>query len=817
MTYLEAASAYAARGLYVLPCHGITAGACDCGKPACRSPGKHPLNTNGLKSATTDTIKIKEWWTRWPNANVAIRTGIDSGMIVLDVDGPEGEDFLKSKHLPTTPISKTGRGRHIFFKHPGEIVKNAVKTVPQLDVRGDGGYVVAPPSKHRSGKVYSWVEDFSLEDKPLAEVPTWILDLLKPKPVSSADAVQSAGTDETIPEGKRNDTLTKLAGKLRRNGLGEDAIFAALSAENARRCSPLLNEAEVRAIAASIAKKPAGAIDRDDGPTVAQALVKIGERAQLFHDERSTAHAVVVGEKGQRIMAVRGRDFRMWLARAYYLETRKAANGEALGAALQLLEAQAVHSGEKIPLWNRFARLDGAVWLDLADEAGRAVKVTAEGWTVVERPPVLFRRFSHQAPLPVPEKGGHLRELLDFLNIAREEDKLLVLSWLVTALLADIPRPALILHGAQGSAKTTAARMCRALLDPSAIVSVSLRRDDGELAQVLDHHASPLFDNLSGIGAAQADLLCQAVTGGGFSKRGLYTDDEDRLFSFKRAMILTGITVPTTAPDLLERSLLIELERVGPEKRREESDLWRSFEAIRPRLLDGLLDALAEAMRVYPTIRFDRLPRMADFCTWGAAAAEAMGFGSLAFVRALALNAETQRDEVISSSPVAAAIREFAGKEGSWEGTPSELYKKFTPDKPRQGDGWPKSASALSKALRRLQTPLADAGVRVTFPDGKDDKGHNSRGVKIEAVSARQMPSLPSLPSRPDGKEARHQGGAPDSIVSAAVSNSAEKIGPETAETAETAKDGDLRGGTDTYELGLDPELVSDVGVAHGA
>ncbi len=260
MTLLEAALAYATQGLYVFPIHGITnAGACDCGKD-CESPGKHPRTSDGFRSATTDANTIKSWWTRWPNANIAIRTGAESGIIVLDVDGPEGEAFLKGKPLPPTPTAKTGRGRHICFKHPGKTVRNAVKIGPALDVRGDGGYIVAPPSKHKSGAVYSWFEALSLEETPLAAVPEWLLGLIQSKTASPAAAGQSAGADDAIPEGKRNATLTKLAGKLRRDSLGEEAIHAALLAENVRRCSPPLNDSEVRAIAASIAKKPAGAI-----------------------------------------------------------------------------------------------------------------------------------------------------------------------------------------------------------------------------------------------------------------------------------------------------------------------------------------------------------------------------------------------------------------------------------------------------------------------------------------------------------------------------------------------------------------------------
>jgi hypothetical protein len=751
---MAAALTYAARGLHVFPVHGIKEdGKCDCEKSDCDSPGKRPRTPDGLKSATTDTATIKKWWKRWPQANVAIRTGAASGFFVVDIDGPEGEDFLKGKSWPPTPTATTGRGRHILFKHPGWPVKNGVKVAPEIDVRGDDGYIVIAPSRHSNGAVYRWAEKRSLQEVEFADAPGWVLDLLRGKTAATAKTAsgepQREG-DGTIPKGERNVALTRLAGKLRHAGMEEEEIFAALKVANKQRCAEPLLESEVRGIAVSIAKKPAG---NSESPTVPQALVKIGQRAQLFHDERHAAYAAVIEEKGQRVMPIRGHDLRTWLSGAYYRETGKAANSEALGAALGVLEARALHDGDRIELSNRFARRGDEIWIDLADSAGRAVRITTAGWVVVERPPILFRRFSHQAPLPTPEKGGDLRELLKFMNIAHEEDQRIFLSWLVVAPIENIPRPALLLHGVQGAAKTTNGRMARTMVDPSASVSVPLRRDDAEVAQVLDHHAMPLFDNLSGITTSQADLLCQAVTGGGFSKRGLYTDDEDRLFSFRRAMILTGITVPTVAPDLLDRSLLIELKRVSPDNRREESELWRDFEEMRPRLFGALLDALAGAMRVYPTLPRGPLPRMADFARWGAAAAESLGYGAQAFVDAYRLNSTAQLEEVLESSPIAAAVRRLVTETGSWQGTPTELYLALTnrrPDTPRLGDGWPKGAPAMAKVLKRLQPALADSGLLVDWGPGHDGKGQTNRKIRIEADNPRKVPSLPSSLSHPE-------------------------------------------------------------------
>src|SRR5262249_44115501 len=148
-------------------------------------------------------------------------------------------------------------------------------------------------------------------------------------------------------------------------------------------------------------------------------------------------------------------------------------------------------------------------------------------WQVVDDPPILFRQFNHQLPLPLPLRGGGLEQLLNFLNIGSENDLLLLLVWLVVAPVPEIARPILILHGPQGSAKTTAARILKALIDPSAVQNLSVGRDIGEIVLHLDHHAVPAFDNLSGLAQWQSDALCRAVTGGGFSKRMLYTDADD--------------------------------------------------------------------------------------------------------------------------------------------------------------------------------------------------------------------------------------------------------------------------------------------------
>jgi Bifunctional DNA primase/polymerase, N-terminal len=163
-TPLAAALAYARRGWRVFPVHTPTGDRerpCSCQQPGCDDPGKNPRTKRGCHDATTDEAQIREWWGRWASANIGIATGLESGLWVLDVDGARGEQTLaelESAHgrLPETAEQVTGSGgRHVVFRYTAGL-KNRVRFAPGLDVRTDGGYVVAAPSLHVSGRRYAW-------------------------------------------------------------------------------------------------------------------------------------------------------------------------------------------------------------------------------------------------------------------------------------------------------------------------------------------------------------------------------------------------------------------------------------------------------------------------------------------------------------------------------------------------------------------------------------------------------------------------------------------------------------------------------------
>ncbi len=266
---LAAALRYAARGWPVLPCHHITGDGCSCRRPDCSSPGKHPRTPTGFREASSSATQIRQWWRRWPHANIGIRTGAPSGLVVLDVDpGHGGVDTLRSlikQHgpLPRGLRARTGSGGwHLYFAHPGTPVPNSAGRLgPGLDVRGDGGYVIAPPSDHRSGGTYV----FNDEGATVPNMPGWLhrsvhrqmapRRVVAPARISEfVDAWVRAAVEgevervRTAPEGCRNVTLNQAAfslgqivamglinGEIVRSALTDSAHAAGLDGQEVQR------------------------------------------------------------------------------------------------------------------------------------------------------------------------------------------------------------------------------------------------------------------------------------------------------------------------------------------------------------------------------------------------------------------------------------------------------------------------------------------------------------------------------------------------------------------------------------------------------
>ena len=247
-TQHQTAIALAARGFAVFPC---------------QPRGKAPATSRGLLDASTDPNRINAWWRAVPDMNIGIATGCVSRFWALDVDGENGETSLRkleAEHcaLPATVEVITGKGRHCYFRIGGHApIKNSVGQLAEgLDVRGDGGYVLAPPSIHPSGRAYVWSVDSARE---FAVAPHWLIDLLGSKSNNGAKGKPLEHwhrlLTQTLHNGERNSTLASLCGKLLHTGLHDlTLLYDVMLCINVARCEQPLPETEIETIVASVVR-----------------------------------------------------------------------------------------------------------------------------------------------------------------------------------------------------------------------------------------------------------------------------------------------------------------------------------------------------------------------------------------------------------------------------------------------------------------------------------------------------------------------------------------------------------------------------------
>jgi hypothetical protein len=222
-------------------------------------------------------------------------------------------------------------------------------------------------------------------------------------------------------------------------------------------------------------------------------------------------------------------------------------------------------------------------------------------------------------PLTLPLRGGSIEALAPFLNLASENDFVLVVAWLLGALRAGGLYPILAISGEQGSAKTVVSKLLRALIDPSVAPVRALPCDERELFIAASNGHVLAFDNLSGLPPWLSDTLCRLTSGGAFSTRRLFTDQDELVFAAARPVILKGIEDFITRHDLADRAIQLMLAPIAERHRRPENALWREFEFARPHIRGALFDAAAHGLHMLPEVCLQRLPRMADFALWATA------------------------------------------------------------------------------------------------------------------------------------------------------------------------------------------------------
>jgi len=710
------------------------------------------INWKEFQERQATEKEIRDWFSDPVVTGVGIITGRISSLIVIDTE--KGAD-VKALNLPKTVTAKSGGGgKHFYFKHPGFNVQNSARIKPLVDIRADGGFIVAPPSRHSSGNSYEW--ELSLGNAELADPPSWLFDKVKKSKSGEKWKKGVIG----VEEGKRNEAASSVIGKLLKHTPKEDweTFSWPLVKDWNNNNKPPLNENELRVTFNSIAAKEIDNKDDSDQEKFKKAEILVNlvldSGAIVFHDQFEEPQIAIYGN-GKKIIKINSKQFKRWLAHKAWDELEEAYSGETLRTAIQILEGKACFDSEMHELQVRVAKNQNGILYDLGD--GQIIEITTDGWKLIEVPPIVFRRLPHQKIQPSPVRGEAMSELISFINIKRDSeglsgDLLLAVVSIIAGFIPGFPHPIIVLYGPQGSAKTTLSRIFKELLDPSAIKTLTMPDSVREFVQLVSHHWFIPFDNLADLSDSFSDALCRAVTGDGFSKRELYSDDDDVFYQFQRVICLNGINLIVSKPDLLDRSIIIGLERVASFE--EENSFWDRFRKSKPAMLGAIFNVISDALKHINDIKPANNVRMADYIRWGCSITKALGQDPAQFLQAYSNNISRQNEEALDASPVAMAILSLLENQDIWEGTPTELLTQFNERAAllkinTKAKSWPKDAHWLWKRIQEARTNLEARGIKAER--NRDEHKRyivisKSEGNNVSAVSnvigAEKQPNL---------------------------------------------------------------------------
>ncbi len=457
---------------------------------------------------------------------------------------------------------------------------------------------------------------------------------------------------------------------------------------------------------------------KKDKGILGRFYAELEARVQLFKDGETFFGGVQDGE-AFKVWRLDSKEATRFLQEVFYTQTRRPLNQTTLSDAKAMLEMRAAKEGKSCKVGLRFLRRAGGVYLDLCNEAYQVLHITGTGWQVIQpQEPFFYRRGEMQA-LPLPQNGGDWGEFWSFLNIPKDSHRLLVRAWLVTALMAEMNVPLLVLSGEQGSAKSSASRILRQLIDPHKHLLHNMPASEHELFVSAQGHAVLAFDNMSRVNAAMSNALCKLITGSSYVTRKLYQDSEEVCLEAKRPIIINGIDDLVEKQDLISRTVMVHLPPIPEANMQTEMVFYKRLEAARPQMLGLILVDVQVVLNLLPLMpEAGFSSRMADYTRVGMALAEGIGLGQAAFEEAFQENRLFATETGLMAEPVAEALLLYLKRYTQYEGSASDLLKLLggaADEYMKLSQRWPKQPNYLVQTLNQINPALRQRGIVVEF------------------------------------------------------------------------------------------------------
>ena len=550
---------------------------------------------------------------------------------------------------------------------------------------------------------------------------------------AAADDTDWALLEKGVAEGSRHDTLCALVGHW--SGLSAPAVMTRGLAF-AKRCKPPYPMEKAATTIAGFAAKDAAKSGGKRGPSQTTQLTDIAKKdCRLFRDQAGSPFAEIKVAGHIECYEILSEEFRHWLAHRLYEKASVVPSEQAVKQARSVLVFDALTAPVQ-PVFVRCGVEGDTVYYDLCDAERRVVEIQADRWEIVKECPIHFRRYGHMLPQVEPISGGSLEPLLKLLNLSTAKDRMMVAVYIVSLFLPEIDHLIGCFLGAHGSAKSDGAAIVGRVIDPSGTPLLRPPKNERDITLMLQHHYVAFFDNITKLPDWLADELCCAVTGIGQAKRSLYTNDAEFLYQYRRCVGFTAISSPLSLrPDALDRSLFIQMKPITNKNRKTEVKIKKLLKAALPEAVGACFDAVARALDIYPSVKPEELPRMADFYVWGSAIALGLGYEPGLWEAAYLGHVELLETASIENDVVALMVIELAESEAgrgrdSWEGEMMKLHKELEMhadalDIDKYSREWPRTAAWLSNRLGKAVAGLLGRGIKVSR--GYDSASRRSR------------------------------------------------------------------------------------------
>lgn len=481
-------------------------------------------------------------------------------------------------------------------------------------------------------------------------------------------------------------------------------------------------------------------VDKDKAVKIVTQVLELCKDFELFHNQDDSGFAIVKSREVQKIIKIQSNELRKYLSANYYKTYGSSANSNVLKEVIEVLEARAFHDGTKKQTYARVANVMNKIYIDICNDARQCVEIDATGFRVLNQSPVMFERKSGTVSLPMPEHDGHCMQLKEFINV-QDEQFPLVIAWVIGALRGIPPFPILIVQGTQGSGKSTFTEILRKIVDPSEVLLRGVIKDERDLVVSAKSSHVIVMDNISKLNYEMTDRLCQMSTGGGFSKRKLYSDCDEVLLKVQNPIVLNGINFMPDRPDLLERSILIDLPPLTS-MWGSKDQLMQRFDECLPKILGALYTQLSNALRELPNTKLETYPRMADFALFLVASETGLDLEYGSTVNLLEKNQDELASYSIDENVFAAVLFDFLRQTKTFSGTTYDLLKALNAFTGSYGGNkyyyaqsnpdWPRGPQKVGRIMARMRPYLIRLGVKIEKSRSSDKHSHKMLHISLE-------------------------------------------------------------------------------------